>query len=781
MDRNQIRKIVFILTGLAAAGLFNRLELLNPLEGVSFSREVYDRNGKLLRLTLSGDEQYRAYRPLKQIDEKLRQAVILSEDRYFRYHWGINPISLVRAAFSLNQSRPYGASTITMQMVRLRDKIYTKSFAGKIWQMIRATEAEFLYSKNQILEAYLNLTPYGANIEGVGAASQIYFNKSSAQLSLPESLLLAVIPQNPVKRSLQEQTQTKAFEARDRLYEEWQQSYPSAHKVKMDLQLPLISKRIAELPFLAPHFVNYVVGKTPSDLNGAIKTTLDLRIQEMLEQKLENYIKGKAHLGIHNGALLLIQKNTREIKAWVGSNGFFDSEISGQIDAITTRRSPGSTLKPFLYGLALQEGLIHPQTLLYDSPSSFGQYDPENFDRSYKGPLSAEEALIQSRNIPAIYLASRLKQKSLYQLLNDVDAQLPQNEKYYGLAISLGSAEVTPLTVAGLYTALGNFGKWSPLKFNLESQDRKETKILSSESSFMILDMLKKNSRSDSPLLDEVSKSKMPVAWKTGTSYGFRDAWTAGVLGDHALVVWLGNFDNSANPALVGRELASPLFFEIADLLKGKGLIKPSDWENLLGLKLKSTEVCSLTGGFSRGVCPHVKKTWFQPGVSPIDDCHVHREYLVSQRTGKRICNIPASGSIDLGSTKKEVYEFWPSDIVQLYVKFGLPYKKAPPFEEYCEQAETGFAAVPEIVSPKQDLIYSVRFDKSSGYEKIPLKAKVDQEIKKVFWFANQKPLGESLPQETLMVELSPGNYDITLVDDHGQVASRPFQVQLIQ
>lgn len=776
MDRNQIRKVVFILLGLASAGLFNRLELFNPLEGVSFSREVYDRNGKLLRLTLSGDEQFRAYRPLKQIDEKLKQAVILSEDRYFYYHWGVNPISLFRAVFSLNQSRPYGASTITMQMVRLRDKIYTKNFLGKILQILRATQAEFLYSKDQILEAYLNLTPYGANIEGVGAASQIYFGKSSGQLSLPESLLLAVIPQNPVKRSLQEQTQTKAFEARDRLYEEWQKIFPTAKKIKMDLQLPLISKKIVELPFLAPHFVNYVVSKTPSDINGAIKTSLDLRTQELLEQKLTNYIKGKSKFGVSNGAVLLIQKNTREIKAWVGSNNFFDSGISGQIDAITTKRSPGSTLKPFLYGLALQEGLIHPQTLLYDSPSSFGQYDPENFDRSYKGPLSAEEALIQSRNIPAIYLASRLKQKSLYQLLAEVDAGLPQNEKYYGLAISLGSAEVTPLTVAGLYTAIGNFGKWAPLKFNLESPQTKESKVFSSESSFMVLDMLKKNSRSDSPLLDEVSKSKLPVAWKTGTSYGFRDAWTAGVIGDHVLVVWLGNFDNSANPALVGREIASPLFFEIAELLKGKGLVKPGDWENMLGLKIRPTDVCSLTGGFSRGICPHTKKTWFQPGVSPIDDCNVHREYLVSQRTGKRVCHVSSSGP-----TKTEVYEFWPSDIVQLFAKFGLPYKKAPAFESNCEQAEAGLAAIPEIVSPKQDLIYAVRFNKKDGYEKIPLKAKVDQEIKKVFWFANQKPLGESLPEETLLVELSPGDYDITLVDDHGQVATRPFQVQLIQ
>lgn len=758
--------------------LFNRLEKLNPLDGVSFSKEVYDRHGRLLRLTLSGDDQFRTYRSLNQMDQQFIQAVLLSEDRYFFYHWGVNPISLWRAVFSLGDHRPYGASTITMQMVRLRDKLYTKSLSGKLLQILKAVQAEFLYSKQQILEAYLNLTPYGANIEGVGAASLIYFSKSSENLSTPEAFLLAVIPQNPMKRNLQDQSKSKAFEARDRLYTEWLEKNPDQKKMKMDLQLPLISQKISGLPFLAPHFVNFVLSESSREARGVIKTTLDGRVQELVEKRLTSFLKSKAAFGIHNGAVLLIHKDTQEIKAWLGSSDFFNNEIGGQIDGITTARSPGSSLKPFLYGLALDEGLIHPQTLLYDSPSSFGLYDPENFDRNYQGPLSAEQALIQSRNVPAIYLASRLKKKSLYQLLTETDVKLPQNEKYYGLAIALGSAEVTPLSLGGLYTALGNFGKWKPMRwnFNFSESRLKEKRILSSESSFMILDMLKKNLRSESLLLDEVSKAKLPVAWKTGTSYGFRDAWVAGVAGDHVLVVWLGDFDNSSNSALIGREIAAPLFFELVDLLKGKGIIKESDWDFPLGLKLKSTDVCSLTGGFTRGACPHLKKTWFNPGVSPIEECHVHRQFMVSTVSGKRVCHTRMNEGV-----KSEVYEFWPSDIVQLFAKFGLPYKKAPPFEENCSPEEVSLAGAPEIVSPKQDLIYSIRFDPKSGYEKIPFKAKVDQEIKKVFWFANQKPLGESLPSETLMAEIKPGNYEITLVDDHGQVATRPFQVKLVQ
>jgi penicillin-binding protein 1C len=753
------------------------LELLNPLAGKSFSKEVYDRNGQLLRLTLSDDDQFRAFRKLNQIDQQLQAAVLLNEDRYFYYHWGFNPISLGRALLSLNQPRPYGASTITMQMVRLRDQIYTKSYSGKIWQILKAVEAEFLYSKKQILEAYLNLTPYGANIEGVGAASLIYFNKGTENLSLPEALLLAVIPQNPVKRNLQTRNQEKALTARDQLYQEWKKKFPEKNEVKVNLKIPLLQQKISQLPFKAPHFTNFVLSQPESQQKHAIITTLDFSIQAMLEAKLKKYIKSKEKWGIKNGAILLIQKDQKEIKAWVGSNNFFDKEIQGQIDGITTARSPGSALKPFLYTLALDEGLIHPQTLLYDTPSSFGIYDPENFDHKYKGPLSAEEALVQSRNVPAIYLASRLKKKSLYQLLAETDIKLPHGENYYGLAIALGGAEVTPLNLAALYTSVGNFGLWSPLNWNLAPAKRKlEKRIFSSESSFMILDMLKKNQRSENALLDEVSKAKLPVAWKTGTSYGYRDAWVAGVVGDHVLIVWLGQFDNSSNPALVGREISAPLFFEIVDLLQGKGLLKDGGWELPRGLKIRETDVCSLTGNFTRGACPHLKKTWFNPGVSPIDECQVHREFLVSKKTGQRLCQIKNAKESQL-----ETFEFWPSDIVQLFRTYGLPYKKAPAFEDGCDQGVLLQAEAPEIVSPRAGLIYSVRFQTQSGYEKIPLKAKVDQEIKKVFWFANQKPLGESIATETFMAEMRPGDYEITVVDDRGRIASRSFKVKLSQ
>lgn len=762
---------LFILIG----GL-NRLELFDPLNQVSFSREVYDRNGKLLRLTLSDDEQFRIYRKLNDIPEDLQHSVLLTEDRYFYYHWGINPVSLVRALASLNQQRPVGASTITMQMVRLRDKLYTKSVGGKLKQIFYALQAELIYSKRQILEAYLNLTPYGANIEGVGAAARIYFNKEPNLLSLGEILNLAVIPQNPLKRNLENHDTSAVFKARDRLYDAWVEKNPDSRQFKKEIQLPMLKNKISELPFKAPHFVNYILDENSE--KKVFHTTLDMRLQSLIEKKINGYLATIQSKGIDNAAAILIDSNTNEIKAWVGSADFFSSEILGQNDGVVAKRSPGSALKPFLYGLAMDEGLIHPQSLLFDTPSSFGSYDPENFDLAYKGPITAEQALIQSRNVPAIYLASRLKQKSLYQLLRQAQVIYPFNEKYYGLAIALGSAEVSMKDLAGLYSSLAHRGDWFPLKWDAEKKEKpRKEKIISEESAFMLLDILKKNPQAESEMLDQASKEKVAVAWKTGTSYGYHDAWTAGLIGDHVLVVWLGNFNNSENPALIGRDIAAPLFFDIGHTLKAKGFIKDAQWDYPIGLKLKSVDVCALTGQFPNENCPHKKKTWFNPGVSSIEECQVHREILISKTTGKRLCHIHSQAEF-----KREIFEFWPSDVVQLFQKYGIPYKKTPNFEGECAAeflTDTEIGA-PEIVSPKYEVKYAVRFEQKNGYDKIPLKAKVDQDVKKVYWFANAKPLGETSASETMFVELTPGHYEITVVDDHGQSVSRNIQVEVL-
>lgn len=800
------KKSILFLTlalGLVGIGVFRSL-CPDPLQSLGYSQEILADDGRLLRLTLSPDEKYRIYRPLSAINPDFVRAVLLSEDRFFYQHPGINPFALLRAFRSLGGNRKVGGSTITMQLVRLKHRLYTRSVLGKLRQMIYALGYEILYSKKDILQAYLNLTPYGGNIEGVEAASRIYFGKNAKSVNLLESLTLAVIPQNPLKRSMDQDDRTRLDQARAVLTAQWLRKYPESRPLIAELQLPVVANRISQLPFRAPHFVEQILVREPNRTR--IQTTLSIELQEKLESVFETYLQGIRGTGVKNGGMLLVDARKREIKAWVGSGSYFDSEIKGQIDAVTLQRSPGSTLKPFVYGLAMDQGLIHPDTILKDTPASFGNFDPENFDRRYVGPISATQALVQSRNVPAIQISNLLKGKTLYSLLQDVGVQNLRSEKNYGVGLVLGTAEVTPEDLAGLYTGLYHQGEWEPLRWVREKENRQRkglgraagdgthsfagnryvirhqgghadsgrVRLLSRESAFLALDMLTQTQRDSSSLMDEQIKSRAPVAWKTGTSFGFRDAWTAGVFGQYVLVVWLGNFDFSENPHLIGREIAAPLFFRVVDLFPREVLLDHGDWTNAFGLNLKKVETCSISGHLKGEHCPHGTQTWFIPGISPIAACELHRQIAVSPKTGKRLCGVPK------GSFQNQVFEFWPSDILDVFQKYGVRRKTPPGFEENCEfqslRAE-GFA--PEITSPKRELKYVISFGKARVAEKIPLRAIVDGDVRESSWFINQEFIGTVGAQETLYYEAKPGRYQALLVDDHGRSVSRDFEVTL--
>jgi penicillin-binding protein 1C len=601
---NRQAKTRLLIVGLSAGILiygvvyFLRIhDVLSPLNSATFSQEVLASEGELLRLTLSPDDKYRVFQPLSMIPVQMQEAVLLLEDQWFYYHPGVNPISLFRAAKSLSHERPVGASTITMQLVRLQKKIYTKTILGKLKQLCWSVLYELLYSKKQILEAYLNLVPYGSNIEGIGAASLVYFNKSPMSLALAEALTLAVIPQNPIKRSLNNSDLVRTALAKNRLATRWTKLHPEDQQIAIELSLPILAKNTRSLPFEAPHFVNEILRKNHSSQK--IHTTLNLRIQRGFEKTVRKYLGAKAAYGVANAAALLVENKTGQVRAWVGSGDFFSQEIEGQNDAITTKRSPGSTLKPFLFGLAIDEGLLHPQSLLKDTPSYFGSYDPENFDRSYKGPLSVTEALIQSRNVPAVWVASQLKKRSLYDLLRQAQVDLLQSEKHYGLAIALGNAEVTMEDLARLYGMLARRGR-------LISDDPR-TEIISPEAAYLVLQMLTENPRSENQFMDQALRRHLSVAWKTGTSHGYRDAWTVGVVGPYTLVVWLGNFDNTSNPKLVGREIGAPLFFKLLDSMPQADLTQPPEWANSFGLNLKK---------FKFALFPAISRTNFVPTVN---------------------------------------------------------------------------------------------------------------------------------------------------------------------
>ena len=750
--RSAIRNLLLFCAVVAAIWL----ALPKPplLEGVSFSQCVRDRNGKVLRVTLTADQKYRVWTSLANISPALIGATLQFEDKYYRYHPGVNPVALMRAAIGLRPGGAHsGASTITMQVARLRYHLPTRTFRGKFVQIVRALELERHYSKSQILEAYLNLAPYGRNIEGVGAASQIYFGKTAAHLTRPESISLCVIPQSPTRRALFADRGNRSLES---ALSGWYD------RAKVDDQFSgrsFSARAQADRKFLAPHFVQQVVAAEKS--RNEIVTTLDLAKQQLIERRIADYIRANRGRGIQNAAALLIDTRSMDVLAQVGSADFFNAEIHGQVDGTRAPRSPGSTLKPFVYALGLEQGLIHPLSILSDAPHSFGDYDPENFDREFVGPIRACDALARSRNLPAVELASRLRHPTLYEFLRSAGVKLPRSEALYGLTLPLGGAEVTMEDLVRLYAALANNGELRSLRrASRDGVALRGRRIIMPEAAFLTLEML---NLPRPEISSAYSDQLAPVFWKTGTSHGFRDAWSIAIFNHYVLAIWIGNFDGRANGTFVGRIAAAPLLFQIIDSLRA-GWPEPNQ-PHLAppGANLKRVSFCAVSGDLPEPYCTQQVEGWFIPGISPIKLCDVHQEVLVDAASGLRI--VRDDGTRQL---RHEIYEFWPTEMLSIFQRAGVPRKLPPPFLPGTDPevaARTGNP--PRITTPAAGEKIMLPLD-----NRIPLQAKTDGDVGEIYWFAGRTFIGKARPHEVFSWNASAGDYVLTALDDHGRAGS---------
>nr|WP_184418254.1 penicillin-binding protein 1C [Rhodanobacter sp. MP7CTX1] len=755
-----------------------------PLRGwLPSSTAVYDDHGRLLRLTLASDDRYRLWVPLKDISPQLVEGVLLHEDRWYYSHAGFNPYGLLRGAWVTyaRHGHPQGGSTITMQLARLLWQLNTRTPGGKLRQVARAIQLELFYSKQDILEAYLNDAPYGRNVEGVGAASLAYFDKPPDQLTLPEALTLAVVPQDPARRLHATHGTDDAMInpslalARNRLYALWLHNHPLDVSQTPLFALPLNLRPLAKLPFEAPHAVEQALATqhvTADEDSAKLITTIDLDLQHTLEQQMTRYVQRNASRGIRNTAAILVDTRDMGVKAMIGSVNYADSSIQGQVNGTLAKRSPGSTLKPFIYALGFDQGVLHPQTVLRDVPTAFGPYTPENFDGHFLGPITAAQALIRSRNIPAVWVASQLQHPNLYDLLRQAGISHMASEQHYGLALVLGGGEVTMQELAGLYAMLANRGVLKPLRLRADDPPTPGTRLLSDEASFMVMDMLRQNPRPDETT--GAQPTPWPVYWKTGTSWAFRDAWTAGSFGPYVLVVWVGNFDSTGNPAFVGAEAAAPLFFQIVDALHAE---HPHLQEPVrhMPANLKRVEICLASGELPNRWCPQKGWTWFIPGKSPIKVSNVHRPVVIDDATGQPACP-PYAGK----QTHVDVYEFWPSDLQQVFAQAGIPRRK-PPQNPSCTGAGQADGDPPQITSPLRGSTYALRL-KQQGMERIAFTATTDADTHALYWFVDDAYIGSSTPGESLFWQ-PPGaaRYSVRVVDDHGRSDQRPLGVSLVE
>jgi len=739
---------------------------------VGYSTAWFDRHGKLLRLELAADDRYRLKVPLEKVSKAMQQATLLYEDQDFYRHGGVDLPALLRAAWQtyVVGERRIGGSTLTMQVARLRYG-HAHTLLGKLQQILRAVQLERHYSKRQILAAYFNLAPYGRNIEGVEAASRIYFDKPASALTLPEAMALSVVPQNPVQRNPTSKAGFRQLaEARTRLFQRWLEAHPADAARAEQLELPLAVRAPEALPFHAPHFLNGLHAGP-----GSVTTTLDLSEQQLLESVVTRYVARRKGEGIGNAAALLLNSRSMEVEALVGSADFFNDKIAGQVDGTRAKRSPGSALKPFVYALAMDQGLIHPMSLLKDAPRRYGGYTPENFDQVFLGPVLAKDALIKSRNVPAVNLTAALKEPGLYGFLQQAGISEMREPGHYGLALALGGIEVTMQELVRLYALLANGGRLKPLAMLRTGEAVPPGRaLLSPEAAFITLKMLQENPPPQQEQLPGAVVEQHAIAWKTGTSYAFRDAWAVGVAGPYVLAVWVGNFDGEGNPAFVGRTAAGPLLFDLFSALDRTLGERDEVTPPRKGLNVKQIAMCSDTGDLPGRYCPHTTPGWFIPGVSPIKVSTVHRAIPIDKATGRRACYY------DPKTTRFEVYEFWPSDLQRIFRQAGVMRRLPPPYLHQCSLEQQGSSGVaPRIASPSEVITYTLRADRLDR-ERIPFEAVSDADVRTLYWFVDSRLVGQVRAGEVFFWPAEAGDSTVSVLDDHGRASELRMRVRLV-
>ncbi|MCH7774301.1 MAG: penicillin-binding protein 1C, partial [Bacteroidetes bacterium] len=620
-------------TILAVLVLLFLFDLIFPPASLKqYSKEIIADDGTLLSAYLTDDDKWRLRTDIDEVSPELIKAIIEKEDSWFFWHFGVNPISIVRAIFSnaVSGKRISGASTITMQVIRLLEPRERTHF-NKLIEMLRAVQLELHYSKREILEIYLSLLPFGGNIEGVKSASYIYFNRPPKQLSLAQSILLSAIPNDPNSRRL-DRYNDDIFRVRNYWinYFKKENTFPQ-NDLNDALDEPIETHRYA-IPSLAPHFTYFIKNNYNGD---RINTTLNLRIQQTAEELLLNHINRVFLKGITNGAVLIIDNKTSSVVGYCGSADFNDVSTSGQVNGITAIRSPGSTLKAALFAHAFDEGILTPQMKIEDIPTDFHGYEPENYDLKFYGNVSASFALENSLNIPAVKLLKKVKLENFINLLEGSGFdEISKRKKKLGLSLILGGCGVTLAELTRLFTAFAQSGELHHLVYTKDQMfEDVGVKVFSPASSYLIAKILSGSNRND--IVDLSNYSKLPkFAWKTGTSYGKRDAWAIGFNPNYTIGVWMGNFDGKGSPHLSGAEAAVPLLFDLFNAIdygsESKWFKKPSE--------VIEREVCAESGLLPTQYCDRTITDFAIKNSSHNRICNIHQPVYVNLEETIQYC-----------------------------------------------------------------------------------------------------------------------------------------------
>jgi len=521
------------------------------------STEVVDANGRLLRAFTTADGKWRLKTSVDEVDPLYLGLLKAYEDRRFDSHWGVDPLATLRAAGQLAERGRIvsGASTLSMQAARLLDP-RPRSFTTKAIQSARALQLEWRYSKRDVLAIYLTLAPMGGNLEGVRAASLAYFGKEPRQLSAAEAALLVAIPQSPERRR-PDRASSVAQKARDRVLARGvEHGVIDAPLFEMARSRPAPDRRLA-MAMQAPHLSTWLAGQSPGT---TVPTTVRYELQQALAQLVHEERRALADGA--EIAMVVLDNRTGGVVAWLGGDNFFGR--AGQVDLVRARRSPGSALKPLIYAMAFDDRTLHPETLVEDVPVRFRDWLPRNFDRDHQGAVTVRRALQQSLNVPAVLALEKVGPQRFLSTLRTAGAApgLPPGDTGNSLGIALGSATVSPLEMAGLYAGLANGGRFAPPQVRRDRPRPEAARLVGPTAAWYVSDVLAEAPLPEGFAALPVALRERRIAFKTGTSAGYRDAWAAGYSANWTVVVWVGHADGTPRPGQLGRLSALPILFK---------------------------------------------------------------------------------------------------------------------------------------------------------------------------------------------------------------------------
>ncbi len=735
---------------------FYILNTLYPLRiNIDYSRVVYAKDSTVIHAFLNDDDKWRMKTELDEIIPGLKSAIINKEDKWFNHHYGVDPFALSRALFNnvIYGKTTSGASTITMQVARLLEP-KARTYANKFVEIFRAVQLEYNYSKEEILQMYLNLVPYGGNIEGVKSASVLYFNKLPDRLSPAEITTLAIIPNRPTSLRLGYANQYVKDERNRWLRKFGKEGVFTDDQVKTALDEPLEAYR-RESPKIAPQYAWRIRKNYPDDIN--IYTNLDLNIQDKVQKIAYNYIQRQKTFGIYNTAVLVVDNRTQKVVAYLGSPDVKDAEHFGQVDGVQSIRSPGSTLKPLAYALGLDMGVLTPKTVLTDVSTDFGDYTPKNFNEEFNGTVTVEEALSFSLNVPAVKVIDMVGVKPFVDKLRNIGfEQIDRDKDKLGLSVVLGGCGVSLDELVGMYSCFANRGYYSQLSWIAADTGHNVNPIISEAAAYMITDILTKPERPDLPNNYSSSYHLPKVAWKTGTSYGRKDAWSIGYNNHYTIGVWIGNFSGDGVRELTGSTRATPLLFEIFNTI---------DYNSDAGWYAMPKEaelryVCEETGLIPNHFCENQIIDMYLPGISNNRKCQHMKEVFISHDEKHSYCTscLPEAGY------KKALFPNYPPELITYFEEENIGYTTIPRHYKLCPRIFEEDA--PVITSPSNSKEYIVEKEDPS---QIMLSCHTHNEVKKVFWYINDKFYKSCEATEKIFFTPKAGRLKISCSDDQGR------------